>query len=184
MTPAKWATNMTVRNNSTLLTRTHKHLQQQASSNTYTNANAPRCTCTKKKPLLNAHTAVCTARARTARSSRGFRVQRMFYFGNSFGLVTLLWWQTEKQVANIKHFTSTVTHANTHPRAHKHTHASSQSHSPRTVAFPPSLSLSLSLFQETSRQRENVLFKTYRLTSPSLAANVWSQLFWQLSQKH
>lgn len=91
-------------------------------------SNTHTCTCSSKTHTwmhahpyaLYAHTPHYT----TAHSSWGFGVQRMFYFRNSFGLVTLLWWQTEKQVANIKHFTSTMTHTNTH------THTSSHSHFP------------------------------------------------------
>lgn len=78
--------------------------------------------CVHRKTHTWMHTRPVHTCARTASSSWGFGVQRMLYFGNSFGLVTLLWWQTEKQVANIKHFTSTVTCKNTHPHSHKHTH--------------------------------------------------------------
>lgn len=69
----------------------------------------------------------------------GFGVQRMFYFGNSFGLVTLHWWQTEKQVANIKHFTSTATCSNTH--ANTQTHKHTQTHILALLVFPSFLSL-------------------------------------------
>lgn len=69
----------------------------------------------------------------------GFGVQRMFYFGNSFGLVTLHWWQTEKQVANIKHFTSTATCSNTH--ANTQTHIHTQTHILALLVFPSFLSL-------------------------------------------
>ncbi len=79
----------------------------------------------------------CKLHTHTAHSSWGFGVQRMFYFGNSFGLVTLLWWQTEKQVANIKHFTSMVTHANTHPHTQTHTNT----HTLTFLKFPAPLFL-------------------------------------------
>lgn len=87
----------------------------------------------------------CTGR-NTRRTALGrFGVQRMFYFGNSFGLVTLHWWQTEEQVANIKHFTSTPTCTNTHSLAHKH----------RLVPTSPISSW----FHKTTCRRENALFK-------------------------
>lgn len=79
----------------------------------------------------------CTVCTHTVHSSLGFGVQRMSYFGNSFGLVTLLWRQTEEQVANIKHFTSTATRANTHPPA------SIQIHTCTQTRFPCSSSASL-----------------------------------------
>lgn len=74
-----------------------------------------------------------------AHAHGGFGVQRMFYFGNSFGLVTLPWWQTEKQVANIKHFTSTATCSNTHANTQTRTHTDSHSRSPCISFFSLSL---------------------------------------------
>lgn len=52
------------------------------------------------------HRKMHTHTAHSAQLFRGFGVQRTFYFSNSSGLVTLHWWQTEEQVANIKHITS------------------------------------------------------------------------------
>lgn len=124
---------------------------------------------------MNAHTRAlsCTPHTRTpTHSFWGFGVQRMFYFWNSFGLVTLHWWQTEKQVANIKHFTSSATHAaNTHTK------------NTRSHFFPCFLILSANSKKGLAKGR-TCCFKACKLISPSPAANVWSQPFWQVCQKH
>lgn len=157
----RWATNISVRKHRKMATHMHTHTHPYYFGQ-------------------KGHTLQCADAHLQCTCSWGFGVQRMFYFGNGFGLVTLLRWQTEKQVACKKHTTSAVTQANTLPPTHTHSHAQTQTQAhaltslvllliPRSISPKGecvvqnvqadfSFSRSLKLFRQLCRKQYEVVF--------------------------